>query len=343
MEKIRYAVVGINHGKSHVMFAMDSDQVELAAICDNNPTTLNDVSKLTSDVRQFTDYDEMIAWGEFDAVVISVPPFLHKDFSIKALQADKHVFVEKPLTGELQTARELRDLVKTSEKVFQVGYCVRSSQLIQRILSIIDDGSMGKIVNVWWNMFLKSKGQMDWRKERLGGKLFDCCCHYLDIMQMVAGAPFYRLSAFGHELGKTGLNPDLNPEVASVLIEYQNGAKGTLNLSEVTPSREASHFGVVGTKGIIYGDPWQPEGAGSLKCCLNDGLYLDTLAINGEIASRGHLGFKEQHYAFIDAISTGKGNPCTIDDGFEVELIMDAIDRSLSTGQTILRETVETG
>jgi predicted dehydrogenase len=281
----------------------------------------------------------MLAWGEFDAVIIAVPPFLHKEFSIMALKADKHVLLEKPLTGNLKEAAELKKAVKNAKAVFQVGYEVRSSQLIQRLLSIIKSGSLGDVVQVWWSMLLKYHNE-GWRQDRktFGGKMFDCGCHYIDILQLLAGAPFYRVTAYGHLQGKTGPNPDEVPNVASVMLEYENGAKGTFILSDVTPTVGGNcYFGVAGTRGVVYGDPWSPEGAGSLKCQLEDGLFHETVTVNGKMASTGHLGFSEQHQAFINAIRTGKGNPCTIDGACEIELVMAAIDKSMATGKTVSR------
>ena len=342
MKKIRYAVVGLNHGREHIAYAMEHDSVELSAVCDKNEAILSERSKAVPSAKPFSDYDQMLAWGQFDAVIIAVPPFLHKEFGIKAVKAGKHVFMEKPLTGNLRASRELRDAVKAAKPVFQVGYCVRSSQLIQRLLTIIRSGSLGDVVHVWWSAYHKQVHVAGWRESRAGCLLFDCSPHYLDIMQLLAGAPFHRMSAYGNEPGKIGANPDRIPQVTSIVLEYRNGVRGGYTLSEITPvTGNCAFFGVAGTRGIVYGNPWDPQGAGSLECQLEDGLYLDTVRINGTMASRGHLGFKEQHAAFLKAIATGAGNPCTIDDGYEVDLIMAAVDRSLTSGQSVTRAEME--
>jgi len=348
---IRYAVVGLKHGMQHVEVVLDNKRADIVALCDVNKDNLDiavekienfpgqDISKL----KIFKDYNEFLGWGEFDAIVIAVPPALHKEFAVKAITAKKHVLLEKPLTNTLSEAKELITAYKGAKTIFQVGYCVRSSQLIKKVMEIIKSGKIGSVVFVWWHMFLETKMEGTWKKDRRlgGGKLIDCGCHYMDIMQLFAGAPFYRVTAYGTEKGKTGNNQDKIPEVATVIFEYKNGAKGNFSISEVSPTTEASQFGIVGTNGIIYGNPWSPEGAGSLDCYTEGCQYREQITVNGSMASRGHLGFAEQHDAFIDAILEGKENPCSIYDGQETVLITTAVDRSISTGETIYREMLK--
>ena len=341
MRRIRYAVVGLNHGKSHVTQILKEARAELAAVCDQKDEAVNEALKLAPNARGFGRYDELLKWGGFDAVVIATPPFLHREMAAAAFKDGKHVLLEKPLAATLEDARAIVAAHRGCQTVCQVGYEVRSSQLVQRLLRLIRDGRLGDVVFVWWHMFLLTETH-GWRAERnLGcGKLFDCCCHYWDILQLLAGARLHRVSAFGQEKGKIGPNANAIPTVATVNFEYENGVRGNLSLSEISPTPEWSLFGVVGTNGIVYGNPWRPEGAGSLDCYVDGGVYREQIVVNGDLASRGHLGFAEQHTAFLDAILDGKAVPCTLEDACEVAVVGAAIDRSLSTGNTVLRSEV---
>ncbi|HOJ38892.1 MAG TPA: Gfo/Idh/MocA family oxidoreductase [bacterium] len=350
MEKIRYAVVGLHHGLEHVNVIPRNSQRQLVAVCDQDRARLEGALKTIKEnlnlkypVKDFLSYEQLLDWNEFDAVVIAVPPHLHAQLAVKAIEAGKHVLLEKPLTCDFAQASQIRQaLQKASNLVFQVGYEVRSSQLVSKTLQLIQQGEIGQVVFVWWHMFLKNEGKQlpYWQKERRygGGKLFDCLCHYMDILSLFAGAVFDRVSAFGTEVGQTGLNPDRIPRVATVIFEYASGAKGNVSLSEVTPSPENSLFGVVGTDGIIYGNPWRPEGAGSLDAYTRGCLYREQISISGSLASRGHLGFAEQHDAFQQAILKGEPVPCSFEDAFEVLLMTRAVDRSLATGTTVSRQ-----
>jgi len=352
MEKIRYAVVGLHHGIGHVNVIPKNQKRQLVAICDRDEETLKNVKnyiqeKLNQSVAAFLSYEELLAWNDFEAIVIAVPPHLHAELAVKGIAAGKHVLLEKPMTLTLEQAHQIQQaLQKTRNLVFQVGYEVRSSQLVRKIMEIISRGEIGQVVFVWWHMFLKTAEEKlpYWQKERKygGGKLFDCLCHYMDILSLFAGASFERLTAYGTEVGKTGLNPDRIPKVATVIFEYANGAKGNISLSEVTPTPENSLFGIVGTDGIIYGNPWSPEGAGSLEAYTQGCLYREKITVSGSLASRGHLGFAEQHEAFQEAILNGKKVPCSFQDALEVLLMTLAVDRSLTTGMTVSRQEILT-
>ncbi len=348
MDKVRFAVVGLKHGQSHVHTVLDSERAELVGLCDLDRALAGQVQdsihqkigkEQARGIRIFDDYRKLLAWNGFDAVVISTPVMVHAEMAELAVKAKKHVLLEKPMTVTIAEAESLCKACRGAKTVFQVGYEVRSSQLVGKVKEIIHDGRIGDVVFVWWHMFMEhvSKG---WRSERknMGGKLFDCCCHYWDIMQCLAGAKFHRISAFGSEPGKVGPDAEKLPKVATVNFEYQNGVKGNLSFSEVTPTPEWSLFGVAGTKGIIYGNPWSPEGAGSLDCYLDGGLFKEKIAVNGQMASRGHLGFREQHEAFLDAILDGKKVPCSVDDGYEVVLINAAVDRAIATNEAVFRK-----
>ena len=350
MSKVRMAVVGLRHGLGHVGVILKQPRAELAAVCDTDATLVEDVRQLrpwaplapAGGVRGFRDYAELLKWGEFDAVVLATPTATHAPLCLAAMRAGKHVLLEKPLSPTLAEGRELLAAEKECRVLVQIGYEVRSSQWLKRLCALRRDGRLGEVVFVWWHMFLESAPH-GWRAERklCGGKLFDCCCHYWDVMQLMVGAPVLRLSAFGNDLGCVGPDAVTVPRVATVNFEYANGAKGNMALSEVTPAPEASLAGLVGTRGIIYANPWRPEGAGSMDCHLDGGLYREQITVNGSVASRGHLGFAEQHDAFLNAILDGQPPPCSLADAFEVARIGVAIDRSLATGNTVMMRDIE--
>lgn len=348
MEKVRYAVVGLRHGMEHIDVGLKNSRVEVVALCDRDTERTKQAVAHVRDVQgadvagkisSFDDYQRMLAWGEFDAVIISTPVMAHKEMAIQAVKAQKHVLLEKPMTVTLAEALELRAACQGSRTICQVGYEVRSSQLVRKVMELIRSGKIGDVVFVWWHSFLMSEVR-GWRSERknMGGKLFDCCCHYWDILQLFAGARFHRVSAFGNKQGGIGPNADTIPNVATVNFEYQNGVKGNLSSSEISPTPETSLFGVVGTNGIIYGNPWRPEGAGSLDCYSEGCLYREQITINGTMASCGHLGFREQHDAFLNSILQGAPVVCTVDDGYEVVLLNTAVDQSIATGNVIFRD-----
>ena len=348
MDKVRYAVVGLKHGAGHVRTIQATPRAELVAVCDKLPERVKDVCSQPgmAHVAGFDSYDRMLAESACDAVVIAVPTVAHCELSCKALAAGKHVLQEKPLALSLDEANTIAETVRQSGCVFQVGYEVRSSALVRKIREILDRGDLGQLVLVWWNMFTGTvpRDADHWQQSRAlgGGKLFDCACHYFDLLMMWAGARFERVCAFGGPLGSTGPNTKDMPTVANVIVEFANGVRGTYNLSQESKATNDSAFGLVGTAGRIDGDPWLPEGAGSLRVYTDRALYTTDIRISGQLASRGHLGFAEQHDVFIDAIQKGSAPACTADEAALGLRLMLAIDRSIATGRVVTYDEMET-
>ena len=341
MDNVRYAIVGLKHGVGHAKPILANPRAELVAVCDKLPERLAEACSQPGmeGVRAFESYETMLAEAACDAVVIAVPTVAHCELSCKALAAGKHVLQEKPLALNLAEANTIADAARESGRVFQVGYEVRSSALVRKIREILDRGDLGDLVLVWWNMFtgVPSRDTDHWQFSRAmgGGKLFDCACHYLDLLMMWAGARFDRVCAFGGPPGSTGPNADDMPTVANIIVEFANGVRATYSLSSVSKATNDSAFGLVGTAGRIDGDPWLPEGAGSLRLYTECALYTADIRISGQLASRGHLGFAEQHDVFIDAILQGTASACTAEEAMLGLKLMLAIDRSIATGRIV--------
>lgn len=341
MKKVRYGIVGLKHGSTHIHPIKMLPQAELVAVCDLNPRQLaavRDANKL-AESQCYTNLRDMLAREDIDAVVAATPPATHKEVALAVIKAGKHLFLEKPLAHSLADGKAIAAAAARARTVTQIGFCVRSSQLVDKCREIIASGQIGEVVLLWFNMFVPySPAAGDWRHnpELGGGKLFDCCCHYYDMMAYIAGGHYGRVCAFGGPIGGTGpLRKGQLPDVVNTIVEMDNGVKLTLNLSEVTKAPYHSFFGIAGTRGKIESDPWAPEGAGSLKVYSDEGLFTSNIVISGQHASTGHLGFLEQHKRFINTILARKANVCTAAEGLENLQLLDAILRSLKTGQVV--------
>jgi predicted dehydrogenase len=220
----------------------------------------------------------------------------------------------------------------------QIGYEVRSSPLHRSIMQHIAAGNLGEITSVWWNQHTDQgkAAYSGWRTDRanMGGALFDCSVHYLDIISQWAGAPLSRLVALGNRLGCTGPCPsDELPESAAVALEYVNGVRGTFNFGGRNSFNDDAIFGVAGTSGCIRGNP---IGAGHYELRTHGGICVSDVRFDPALTSVGHLGFAEQWEFFLDSVFEGAPLVCSLDDGVRVHRMMRAIDRSLGTGEVIV-------
>ncbi len=334
---LRVAVVGLGHGAGYMKLASEHPRTTLAGVADQDKRRLEQAAEAHG-VPTFESWDALFAAGIADAVAIALPTPLHRASTTAALEAGLHVLQEKPLCITGEDARAIGDAVARSGKIFQVGYEVRSSPLHQSILQHARRGDLGEVVSVWYNQHCEQHADpTEWRHSRtnMGGKLFDCAVHYLDLIQQWAGAPVERLVALGNLLGTTGPNADELPDTAAISLEYANGVRGTFNFSGVTRVYDDASFGLVGTTGRIMGNPWYPEGAGSYELRLDRGVRKSQVVFDGRLTSRGHLGWTEQFDTFVATVLDGAPNACSFDDALAVHRMMVAIDRSLATGEVI--------
>lgn len=341
---LRFAVAGLRHGHGHGAVIKARKDCELVAICDCNEDVLHkECAKLSVDPSlAYPDFDEMLASVRPDAVVISTPVHLHAPMAISALDMGIHVLLEKPMTDDVASAYALDRAVKRSGKVLQVGFEFRSSPLIQKAMEIIDSGELGQVVVVWSNMFRgpARTAANGWRGKH--GLFFDCMIHEIDGLMHFAGADFERVAAYGAPQGVKGLkSADQAPNTVTASIEFENAIRGSLAFSDLSATYDASHFGIVGDRGRIDGEMWEPYGAGSLKLYTHGGLYRTKIDIDGNKTSRGHLGFREQYNFFIDSIRNGAPNVSDVENGLRLQRIMAALELSMCEGRSVYRQEVD--
>lgn len=342
MKTIRYAVVGLGHGLGHVGCIRRLPGAELTAVCDSDAGRLALCRQKYSltDGQCYSSLGPLLDRKDIEAVVVATPPHTHKAVSLAVIKARKHLMLEKPLAHTVADGRAIARAAAKAHGVCQVAFCVRSSQLVAKCRQIIATGQIGQVVLGWFHLFLpRHDWAGTWRQtlDLGGGKLFDCCCHYLDILCLLADGRHHRVCAFGNKARRTGVPKDSLAEVASVIIELDNGVKLSLNLSEVTPARFHGQFGLVGTGGKVFGDLWGTEGAGSLKVYGNEGVYESEVNIMAAKASTGHLGFFEQHQDFYNSITRAAPVVSTVANALENSLMMDAILQAVRTGCVVTR------
>ena len=96
--------------------------------------------------RSFSDYTELLVRKDVDAVLICVPPFLHKEIAVAAARAGKHICSEKPMAMTSLECQQMIDAAKAANVVLQIGYVLRFSSERGRISEIIIKGKLGRPV-----------------------------------------------------------------------------------------------------------------------------------------------------------------------------------------------------
>jgi predicted dehydrogenase len=156
---------------------------------------------------------------DLDAVSIVTPHVFHHEHAMAALEADLHVFLEKPLTTTVETARELVDTARHRDRVLQVGFQRHFDPLFVELRRVIDEGAIGTphTVNAYLGQKWISEHDGSWRTVRSlsgGGQLFDSGTHLVDSMLWVLDA---RATTVTGLVDERGHDVDVNSALAATL------------------------------------------------------------------------------------------------------------------------------
>ncbi|GAA1483990.1 Gfo/Idh/MocA family protein [Brachybacterium fresconis] len=219
--------------------------------------------------------DEVLADPEVEAVSICSPNFLHRDFAVKAAEAGKPFWIEKPMGVSAQQSRQIHDAAAAAGVATAVGFNYRHAPAVQHLRSLVADGSLGRITNVrcWLNADYASSpdGPLTWRYDRDkagSGVIGDLLSHGADLVSYVTGQHIAEVTAtsdvfiperpiptsagVGHggiEVGSER-GPVQNEDWVAALAHLSGGAHATMESSRVARGHRSDYaLELFGTEG----------------------------------------------------------------------------------------------
>ena len=145
-KKMRVLIVGCGSiGERHTR-VFEKLGIGEIILCDANTDNLARVAKKYDIEETYTDYNEALK-KDINSVVICTPNNLHIPIALEACEENCHIFVEKPLSHNLNDVDRLIELTKEKELVLMVGYCLRFHPALLFIKKIIDEGKIGRILS----------------------------------------------------------------------------------------------------------------------------------------------------------------------------------------------------
>ncbi|WP_010677493.1 Gfo/Idh/MocA family protein [Bacillus timonensis] len=261
MKKVRLGIIGLGaQGGAYAGFIAEGrvPNMEIGAICDIDPAKKAVAEEKYPNVPFYEDYIEMIESGDVDAVVTTVPHYLHPVMAIEALKRDIHVLAEKPAGVYTKQVKEMNEFAASKpELTFAIMFNQRTNELYKKVKEIIDNGEIGEIrrtnwiITTWWRpqgYYDQSAWRATWEGEG-GGVLVNQAPHQLDLLQWICGMPkkVYSNVKYGYQR-----NIAVEDEVTA-LLDYGNGATGVF----VTCTHDVvgtDRFEILGDKGKIVVD-----------------------------------------------------------------------------------------
>lgn len=304
------------------------------------------------------DYHDLLADDKIDVINCCAPNNLHRDVVVAAIQAGKHVYVDKPLALNLAHAKEIvlaeqQALADGVSRTYQMAQNYRFVPAMMRARELIEEGRLGVIYT--FNLrYLHSSNvdpnrSLQWKSDKTiggGGVLVDLGSHIIDLTRFLLGE-FARVCAYPvtpikeRPDGKGGRVAVETDDVCFVLVELENGAVGTLEASKLsTGANDELTVEIRGSKGAItfnlmdsnwlrfYDNSNQDAPLGGEKGFLQIECvqrYPKPAVIPGPKLGVGWMRFHiASIYEFVTRVAAGEpGNP-SLTDGLETHKVIDA-------------------
>jgi 1,5-anhydro-D-fructose reductase (1,5-anhydro-D-mannitol-forming) len=138
-------------------------------------------------------FEKMLAEEQLDAVSITLPTFMHRDFTVKALEAGLHVLCEKPMAMSVEQCEDMIAAAKTNKRILQIGHCIRFWPEYVKAKEIVDSGRYGDVRTASFRRVSPVPG-WSWKNwlihaKQSGGAIMDLHIHDTDYIQYMFGLP----------------------------------------------------------------------------------------------------------------------------------------------------------
>lgn len=251
--------------KSVIPAANETEAVEVAAVATRDGGKADEVRNLAPDAGLFEDYDSLVEDDEVDAIYIPLPNSMHAEWTLKALEAGKHVLCEKPFSLDTAGAEEAVEKARQSGLTLMEGFMFRLHPQTRRLEGLISEGAIGTVRQViaQFGHLLDDPEDVRGIGSLGGGSLGDVGCYAVSAVRLAFGGEPRRVSAFARFD-----EDDADRELAGVL-EFDEGT-GIISCSISSARRE--RLEIIGTEGrITLGAPFRPDkDGGSIEILRGD-------------------------------------------------------------------------
>lgn len=319
----------------------------LAAVCDLDPKRLAQLKSVCPDARATPDYDSLLADDSIGAIVLATPARAHFEMARVALEAGKHVYVEKPLCLNSSHAAQLLELSKQRERVLMVGHLLEYHPAVEFLLDLVKSDEIGELRYLYSQRLNLGQVRAD------ENALWSLAPHDISVANLLLGGNPQSVTASGQAF----LRPNIH-DVVFLTISYPNGRLAHVHVSWLDPHK-TRQITLVGSKQMAVFDDMAPSEKLRLydkgfdwqnsDGSLSDGSLCNDFSANAETALKVRFGavtiphlpttepllLECQH--FVDSINNGTPPRSDGRDGLQVVQVLEAAQQSLEAGGTPVR------
>ena len=255
-KKLGYAVLGLGIGMAHAEAAAASEYADLVAVCDINEQRLDKAASLYNGITLYREFEDLLKDERVDIISVCLPSAMHADFAVRAMEAGKHVLVEKPLDITYECASLIEEArLRTGRKagcVFQNRYNLN----MYPMKKAIEDGRLGRLIlgtfAVKWYRDQRYYDNGSWHGTWSmdgGGSLMNQAIHTADLMTWLMGEPesvTSTMNIYNHNIE--------TEDLTASIVKFKNGATATFVSTTCAFPGISTEIMVYGTDGSIEAD-----------------------------------------------------------------------------------------
>jgi len=329
MEQIGIGIIGCGHwGKNYVRVFRELPQARVIAACDLQTRRRQMIQACCPTVRTTSDFHEVLADPDIDAVVVATPARVHYAIVKECLLAGKHVLVEKPFALTLEHGEHLVALSREHRRVLMVGHTFLYNAAIRKTKACIQDQSFGKVYYLHATRTNLGPIRQD------VSAVWDLAPHDISIFNHLLDAMPLQVNALGARPLGNG-----REDVGFITLTYPDGVVGNIHVSWIDPIK-VRRVVIVGSqkrivcddlktldrvrifeKGIVA-EPQEVGGYGEFRLLVHDGDVISPKIEPSE-------PLKNQCIHFLDCIESGEKPLTDGQNGLNVLRVMVAIEKSM--------------
>ncbi|HEU5477826.1 MAG TPA: Gfo/Idh/MocA family oxidoreductase [Gaiellaceae bacterium] len=227
-----------------------SDKVELVAVASRDQSRAETYASEWEIPRAYGSYEELLADPEIEAIYISLPNTLHAEWSIKAVEAGKHVLCEKPFTRHPEEIQAAFDAAERSGRLLSEAFMYRHNPQTAKLVELVRDGAIGelRLIRSAFSYGLYDQENIRLRTDVEGGALMDVGCYNVSGSRLLGGEP-------ERVWGEAWYGPSGTDWVFAGTLRFPGDVIATFDCGTALVERD--ELEAIGSEGSLFlDDPW---------------------------------------------------------------------------------------
>jgi xylose dehydrogenase (NAD/NADP) len=231
-----------------------STKLDLVAVASRDQARADEYAKTWEIERAYGSYEALLADPKIEAVYISLPNTLHCEWSVKALEAGKHVLCEKPLSRSTAEVEAAFDTADRTGRLLSEAFMYRHNPQTKRAKALVDEGAIGelRLVRSTFTYSLYDEANIRMSTELEGGALMDIGCYTVSGSRLFAGEP-------EKVFGEAWFGPTGTDWVFGGTLRFPGNVIALFDCATAMPDRD--ELEAIGSEGSLFlDDPWHCQG-----------------------------------------------------------------------------------